>query len=80
MIEMQPTIARIVLRQRWSSVGDGPARIEIGMIARLNPDPGRPMVPLVVDDADADSDRGNKDLRLPARSARAIAAGAIKSP
>ena len=35
MIEMQPTIARNVRRQRWTSVGDGPVRLEIGMIARL---------------------------------------------
>ena len=79
MIVMQPRIARSVLRQRWSSAGDGPTRSN-GMIGLFNPAPGWRMVPLAVDDADADSDRGNKDLRLPARSARAIAAGAIKSP
>ncbi len=80
MIEIQPTISRNALQQRWSSVGDGPARLEIGMIARLNPDPGRPMAPLLVDAADAGSDHNNKDLAVPARRARHIAASAIQSP
>jgi hypothetical protein len=80
MIEIQPTISRNALHQRWSSVGDGPVRLEIGMIARLNLDPGRPMAPLVVDSADAGSDHNNKDLAVPARRARHIAASAIQSP
>lgn len=83
MIEIQPTISRNALQQRWSSVGDGPARLEIGMIARLNPGPGRPMAPLLdllVDAADAGSDHNNKDLAVPARRARHIAASAIQSP
>ena len=50
------------------------------MIGLLNPDSDWPMVPLAIDAADADSDRGNKALRLPARSTSTIAASAIKYP